>query len=44
MKLHLSSLKVHLAWCSAMPYIGRAFGVVFTDNGVAQVANVPTFR
>lgn len=44
MKLHLSSLKVHLSWCSAMPSIGRALGVLFTESGVAQVGNVPPIR
>lgn len=44
MKLTLSSLKVHLAWCSAAPAIGRALGVVFTTTGIPEVANVPAFR
>lgn len=42
MKLSLASLKIHLAWCSAAPAIGRAIGVVFTANGIPAVANVPT--
>lgn len=41
MKLTLSALKVHLAHCTAIPRIGRHFGLTFTPNGVPGIAAVP---
>jgi len=41
MKLSLAGLKVHLAHCSAIPRIGRYFGLTFTASGVPGIAAVP---
>lgn len=40
MKLHLSSLKVHLAHCAMCPATGRSIGLTFTPSGVPNIAAV----
>lgn len=44
MKLSLAGLKVHLAHCSAIPRIGRYFGLSFTTTGVPGIVAVPSAR
>lgn len=41
MRLHLSALRVHLAFCAAYPSVRRGFGLTFSASGMPGIATVP---
>lgn len=42
MRLHLSALRVHLAFCAAYPSVRRQIGLTFSSTGVPGIATVPS--
>lgn len=41
MRLHLSALRVHLAFCAAYPSVRRQFGLTFSSTGTPGIAALP---
>lgn len=41
MRLHLSAIRVHLAFCAAYPSVRRQFGLTFSRTGMPGIAALP---